>query len=157
RLLHDFSSDWLTDEAMLAQFDRGLRLTIEQLERIGPFDMRNVTILLADDFPPRADAETFTSFAAWTLPDATGMEGECQVVIFLLGPGAGAEHAASVTAHEIFHCVQKANLSPELMTSHTADRKGGAWWMEGSAEWFASAAAPELSGFQRRVDRKSVV
>ncbi len=152
RLLHDLSADWLADEAMLAQFDRGVRGAIEQLGRIGAFDMRDVTILLADDFPPREDAETFSNFAGWTLPDETGMEDECQVVIFLLGPGGGAEHAAAVTAHEIFHCVQKATLSPELMTSHTADGKGGAWWMEGSAEWFASAAAPELSGFQRRVD-----
>lgn len=152
RLLHDLSADWLADEAMLAQFDRGVRLAVEELGRIGAFDMRNVSILLADDFPPRADAETFTTFAAWTLPDATGLEGECQVVIFLLGPGADARDAASVTAHEIFHCVQKANLSPELMTSHTADRKGGTWWMEGSAEWFASAAVPDLSDLQNRVD-----
>ena len=56
RLLHDFSSDWLTDEAMLAGFDRGVRLAVEQLGRIGSFDMKNVSILLADDFPPRADA-----------------------------------------------------------------------------------------------------
>lgn len=152
RILHDFSSDWLTDEAMLAQFDRGVRLAAEQLGRIGPFEMRDVTILLADDFPPRRDAETFTNFAAWTQPDDTGLEGECQIVLFLLGPGAGADHAATVIAHEIFHCVQKANLSPGQMTSHTADGHGGAWWMEGSAEWFASAAVPELSTMQDRVD-----
>ncbi len=156
RVLHDLNADWITDEALLAQVDRGVHAAVAQLGRMGTFDLRDVSILVADDFPPREDAEAFSNFAAWTYSDPTGAETECQIVFFVLGPGGFEDHAAAVIAHEIFHCVQKATLSPEQTNSVRAvgeDARGGAWWMEASADWFASMAVDGPAYFQRRAER----
>lgn len=155
RVLHDLNADWVTDEALMAEIDRGVRAAAAQLERMGTFDLRDVSILVADDFPPREDAETFSNFAGWTYADPTGSERECQIAFFVLGPGGKTDYAAAVIAHEIFHCVQKATLSPEQTNSIVGmgfEARGGAWWMEGSADWFASMAVEGPAYFQRRVD-----
>ena len=156
RVLHDLNADWITDETLMAEVDRGVHAAVAQLSRVGTFDMRDVSILVADDFPPRADAETFTDFAAWTYSDPAGTETECQVVFFVLGPGGFEEHAAAVIAHEIFHCVQKASLSPEqnnTILDVGDEARGGAWWREASADWFASMAVDGPAYFQTRADR----
>lgn len=155
RVLHDLNADWITDEALMAEIDRGVRSAVVQLGRMGTFDIRDVSVLVADDFPPSRDAESFREIAAWTYLDPTGTEPECQVTLFVIGPGGAAEHAAVAIAHEIFHCVQKASLSPEQTNSVTSvggEARGGAWWLEASADWFASMAVEGPSYFQQRID-----
>lgn len=156
RVLHDLNADWITDEALLAEVDQGVQAAVAQLGRVGTFDMRDVSILVADDFPPRTGAETFANYAAWTYADPAGTETECQVVFFVLGPGGDQRYAAAAIAHEIFHCVQKASLSPEQNNTIAGvghDARGGGWWREASADWFASMAVADPAYFQNRADQ----
>ncbi|NEX91469.1 hypothetical protein [Caulobacter sp. 17J65-9] len=152
RIIQDISADWAADEGRMADYQRGVQAAIDMLGRMGPYRMHDVTILFADDFAPRRDAERFSGIAGFTYMDPPKSD-ECQIVFFLLGAGATHERGAAVVAHEIFHCVQKANLSPGQMTSMTEAGDGGAWWIEGSAAWFASAALPEADAYlQRHLD-----
>src|SRR3546814_5219487 len=76
---------------------------------------------------------------------------ECRIVLYLIGSGASREEAATTLAHEIFHCVQAATYSPGQYGAYRSEG-GAAWWIEGSAEWFASLALPDDSMYQSRVD-----
>ena len=64
-------------------------------------------------------------------------------------------------AHEMFHCVQYASLSPEQMATYGA---GGDWWIEGSAEYFANLTLPGrnyhpdlIEAFQSRATSTSLL
>lgn len=141
RILHDLMADWIISSGEMAEFDRGVRAAAEAIGRLGGVDLEDVTILLADDLPPREDADTFSNIAAWTEFDN---DGECRITVYLVGPASRPEYAAWLTAHEIFHCVQTANLRPEQMqTSSIGEGSGGDWWIEGSATWFAALALPD--------------
>jgi hypothetical protein len=142
RLLHDRNGGWALASDALEGFERGVRGAQAALEQIGPFRMDNVTVLLIDGLPPRADdSDGFSNIAASTLAS----DGECRIAIYLLGPAGDATFAAYVAAHEIFHCVQEATLSPAQMSSGSGGTgAGGDWWIEGSADWFAALALAEL-------------
>src|SRR5690606_23438510 len=85
---------------------------------------------------------------------ADASDGECRIAVYLLSVGATVEHAAYVIAHEFFHCVQEASLSPAQMGSSGAGTGvGGDWWIEGSAEWFAALSLPELGPLDDRIHR----
>lgn len=142
RIVHDFNADWIVSSGEMAEFDRGVRAAAEAIGRLGGVELEDITVLLADDFPPRADADTFSNIAAWAEFDN---DGECHIAVFLVGPASLPEHAAWVVAHEIFHCVQAANLTPaQLSTGSVGEGGGGDWWIEGSATWFAALAVPEI-------------
>lgn len=149
RVLHDLSADWIVDDSLLAEVDRGVRLAVDALSRIGRFEIVDTSILVADDLPPDETAEAMGGIAAIT--NYAGDPGECQVTFYALGPGADRSYAAAVVAHEIFHCVQRSTFDPRILENlHTG--RGPAWWLEGSADWFASMAVPEPAYFQRRAD-----
>ncbi|MGH6950641.1 MAG: hypothetical protein ACREH4_07195 [Vitreimonas sp.] len=150
RIIHDRSADWIADASSMAAFERGARSAVEAIGRLGGVDLENVTLLLADDFPPRADAHTFSDIAALAEFDN---DGECRVVFYLAGPVSLAEHAAWVTAHEVFHCVQAANLAPAQISSGSNGLGGGGdWWIEGSASWFAALSVPDLETMRGFLD-----
>ncbi len=140
RIVHDRMADWIVSSGELAEFDRGARAAAAAIGRLGDIDLEDVTILLADDFPPREDADSFSNIAAWTEFDR---DGECRIAVYLVGPASRPAFAAWLIAHEIFHCVQVANLSAEQMaTGSIGVGGGGDWWIEGSATWFAALAVP---------------
>ncbi|MGQ0531100.1 MAG: hypothetical protein ACT4OF_00225 [Caulobacteraceae bacterium] len=141
RIVHDHSADWIADEAAMREFDRAVRASAEAIGLLGGVELEDVTVFLADDFPPGEGAERFSDIAALT---EFSNDGECRIIVYLAGPASVSDYAASVVAHEIFHCVQVANLRPEQMGSGSVGRGGGAdWWLEGSATWFAALAVPD--------------
>jgi hypothetical protein len=149
RLIHDLNADWILEPASMRDFERGVRASVAALGTLGRYSIGDVTILLADDFPPPSATEAFSGIMA--MANGTADSSECQIVLYLIGSGASREEAATTVAHEIFHCVQAATYSPGQYGAYR--REGGAaWWIEGSAEWFASLALPDDSMYQARVD-----
>jgi len=141
RIIHDRNADWIADDSTMAAFERGVRAAAETIGRLGGVELEDVTILLADDLPPGSTAEAFSNIAGQT---EFTRDDECHVVLYLIGPASDPELAASIAAHEIFHCVQVANLSAAQMASGASGTgAGGDWWLEGSAEWFSALALPD--------------
>ncbi len=132
----------------MRDFERGVRASVAALGTLGRYSIGDVTILLAYLFPLPA-TEAFSGIMA--MANGAADSSECQIVLYLIGSGASREEAATTVAHEIFHCVQAATYSPGQYGAYR--RVGGAaWWIEGSAKWFASLALPDDSMYQSRVD-----
>jgi hypothetical protein len=133
---------------MIDEFERGLRGAADALSLISTFRLDDVTVMLIDGPPPReASSDRFSNIAA----QADASDGECRIAVYLLSAGATVEHAAYVIAHEFFHCVQEASLSPAQMSSGSAGTGvGGDWWIEGSADWFAALSLPEIGPLDDR-------
>ena len=55
-------ADWIADGRAMAEFDRGARLAAAAIARLGAVQLEDITILLADDFPPR-EGERFSDIA----------------------------------------------------------------------------------------------
>lgn len=147
RIIHDSNIDWAAGEADLARFDAGIRAAADGIRQLGDIDLMDITVLLADDFPPPEGDERFSNINAWS--NAENPE-ECRVTVFVVG--ASPENAMVDVAHEIFHCVQSANLTAaQNATSGFGLGTGGDWWIEGSAEWFAALALPDAAVINRRV------
>lgn len=141
RIIHHPDADWIADGSTMAEFDRGARLAAAAIARLGDVQLEDITILLADDFPPR-DGEVFSDIAGQA--EFRNDDGECHVIFFLAGPASDTAYAASIVAHELFHCVQVANLTTAQVTSGAnGTGAGGDWWLEGSASWFAALAVPD--------------
>ncbi|PRH82423.1 hypothetical protein [Arenimonas caeni] len=149
RVVHDRSADWIVEESLLEEIDRGVRLTAEALQHIGRFEIVDTTVLVADDLPPDETLDEIGGIAG--MANFAGNHGECQVIFYAMGPGADLSHAAAVVAHELFHCVQRSTFDPRILDALVTAR-GPAWWLEGSADWFASMAVPDPAYFQRRAD-----
>lgn len=154
RVIHHRHADWVADAALLGRFDEGVHGVAAAVGRLGALRLKNITVLLLDSgyVAPDVSAEG-GSIVASMIPAEVD---ECRLVIYLLSAAADRDHAAQVVAHELFHCVQQANLSPARMRSGaTGTAAGGDWWLEGSAEWFAQLAVPERARplFERRVQR----
>jgi hypothetical protein len=151
RLIHDRNAAWALSPGVVEEFERGLRASADALELIGPFRLDHVTVLLIDGLPPReGSSEDFSNIAA----QAGASHSECRIGIYLLSAAGRMEHAASVVAHELFHCVQEATLSAaQMRSSGGGTGAGGDWWLEGSAEWFAALALPELGPLADRLAR----
>lgn len=149
RLIHDRNAGWALLPGVVSEFERGIRAAAEALQQIGSFDMDDVTILLIDDLPPREESsESFSDIAA----TAGANNHECHIGAYLLSPGGTVSYAAYVVAHEIFHCVQRASLTPaQNSTGGLGTGSGGDWWLEGSAEWFAALSLPDAGELVHRI------
>ncbi|MBO9357635.1 hypothetical protein GG851_26890 [Bordetella petrii] len=149
RLVHDRDAGWALLPGVVNEFERGIRAAAEALQQIGSFDMDDVTVLLIDGLPPReGSSESFSDIAA----TAGASNHECHIGAYLLSPGGTVSYAAYVVAHEIFHCVQRASLTPaQNSTGGLGTGSGGDWWLEGSAEWFAALSLPvrRVAGHRR--------
>ncbi len=151
RILHDFNADWIVSSGEMREFERGVTLAAAAIPDLGRVHLEDITVLLADDFPPRDGADDFSNIAAWT--EMTN-DGECLITVYLVGPASRPEFAASVVAHEIFHCVQTANLTEGQINSPggLGEGGGGNWWLEGSATWFNAYAVPEVGPLRQFIN-----
>ena len=152
RVIRHVVSDWAEGPGVSVSVERGVRASATAMPRLGDFRVGNVSILLLDNFGPGERTENFGQIAAWTNP---GPDGECLITLWLLGPASHAELAGPVIAHELMHCVQLASLTPGQMASASPGgvSGGGAWWMEGSADWFSTVALPTAPFMAGRVER----
>ncbi|MEZ5670337.1 MAG: hypothetical protein R3F55_23485 [Alphaproteobacteria bacterium] len=148
RAIRDASADWIVGPAVLADIERGARASVTAMALLGNYRIADVTILMLDDAHATADL-TGSGRYVGALTNGFADSAECLVTSFLLGPAGEGERVAYNAAHEIFHCIQAASLSPEQYATAVG---GGAWWAEGSAEYFASLALPELGDIHRRAD-----
>ncbi len=159
RIIHDFNAEWITGSGVLPEFDRGVRGAAEAIGRLGGVELNDITVFLTDDLPPPEGAHQFSNIAAEVgfrrtpRPGDADQNGECGLTVYLGGPAGARHYAAQVIAHEIFHCVQLANLSDAQMSSGRGGLGGGGdWWIEGSAEWFTALALPDPGPLPERVD-----
>lgn len=147
RGIRDASADWGFRPGALAQIEVGARAAINAMSQLGAFQVEDITILILDDsydllsIPPGSDG----SVAAVTNGNIAG--DECYITSFMFGPTGRAAEIPQTTAHEIFHCIQAASLSAAQWTTTDA---GGAWWAEGSAEYFAALAVPDVGDMHHR-------
>lgn len=130
-----------------AAVEAGVIRARERLGELGEYRLHNTTILMSrarsspDEPQPR-----FGYSDAWTVPGTDVRDNqECHITLFIQ-TDFSAEEIHYAVAHELFHCVQKATLSELILRTQTTT---GAWWSEGSAEWFAALTA----GPQMRWDR----
>jgi hypothetical protein len=142
RVIQHLVADWATAPGAMRSIKDGVAASAAAMPRLGSFRIPDVTILLVDGFGPASGgSEDFGDIAAET---RFASADECRITLWLLGPGARASYAASVVAHELFHCVQAASTSRAQMFSYPRPGfpGGGAWWQEGSADWFSTLAVP---------------
>jgi len=151
RLIHDRNAGWALLPGVLEEFQRGIRAAAQALRQIGSYEIDDTTVLLIDGLTPREESsESFSDIAAST----SFSDHECHISAYLLSAGGTTSYAAYVVAHEIFHCVQGATLTPaQVDTSSGGVGSGGDWWLEGTAEWFAALSLPEVTTLQRWIAR----
>jgi hypothetical protein len=145
RGIADLNADWAFQPSTVAAAEAAAREATAGLAGLGTYRVGDVTILLlADQFAPEAtrdpDARQVLAQAWDPLKRAAS---ECRMTLFLWGAGGVTEDFPTTLAHELFHCVQYATLSPDQMATLGA---GGDWWIEGSAEAFAAYAIVESRG-----------
>ena len=145
RGIADLNADWSFQPGTIAASEAAARQATAALADLGNYRIGDVTILLlADQLEPEAtvrrDAGPVLA-QAWDPADSA--VSECRMTQFLWGRGGVTADFPTTLAHELFHCVQYATLSPDQMATLT---KGGDWWIEGSAEAFAAFAIPDSIG-----------
>ena len=145
RAIADLNADWAFRPGTVAAVEAGAREAVAGLAGPGTYRVGDVTILLlSDQFAPEAtrDPDARQVLAqAWDPLDRAASE--CRMTLFLWGAGGVTEDFPMTLAHELFHCVQYATLSPDQMATLGAQ---GDWWIEGSAEAFAAHAIAESRG-----------
>ena len=149
RGIADLNADWAFRPGAADAVEQGAHLAAEALPSLVDYRIGDVTILLLGDrFTPESEATPGPQVLAqaWD-PDApvTG-RGDCRLTAFLWGPGGITGDIPTSIAHEMFHCLQFATLSPDQMAGVGA---GADWWIEGSAEYFAAFAVPDAAGTDR--------
>lgn len=87
------------------------------------------TILLTDSVPPHEEIAH-----AWHFGD------ECVIPFYKQQEGMSENEFIFSMAHEMFHCIQHHTWPGQM-----AIYPDGAWWVEGSAEYFAQLAMPGTS------------
>lgn len=145
RGIADLNAGWAFQPDTVAAVAAAAQEATDGLAGLGTYRVGDVTILLlADQFAPEAtrdpDARQVLAQAWDPLKRAAS---ECRMTLFLWGAGGVTEDFPTTLAHELFHCVQYATLSPDQMATLGA---GGDWWIEGSAEAFAAHAVAESRG-----------
>lgn len=131
RIVHEAGYPASDIGAVMAEARRGVEAAERALLSIGEGTIQPLTLFASSMLPaagtPADDEET--EGAAVTAPDG------CRLIVY---PGiAGRGELAYLIAHEFFHCVQYATQGRVKTMSG-----GNAWWVEGSAEWFAALAFP---------------
>jgi hypothetical protein len=145
RGIADLNADWAFQPGTVAAAEAAAREATAGLPALGTYRIGDVTILLlSDQLRPeetRRHGERDVLAQAWDPLDRVASE--CRMTMFLWGEGGATEGFPTTLAHELFHCVQYATLSPEQMATFT---KFGDWWIEGSAEAYAAFAIADSRG-----------
>lgn len=152
RGIADLNADWAFQPDTVAAVEAAAHRAVDGLADLGNYRLSNVTILLlADQYRPLGglvpDDPASTRpreilAQAWD-PTSGAPLGDCRMTLFLWGAGGVTADFPTTLAHELFHCVQYATLSPEQMQTFGSR---GDWWIEGSAEYFAAHAIPDSVG-----------
>ncbi|MGQ0534005.1 MAG: hypothetical protein ACT4OF_15130 [Caulobacteraceae bacterium] len=131
----------------LAAIEAGVVRARERMTGLGEYRLHDTAILISRArSSPTEPQPRFGYSDAWTVPGASAdRTTECHITLFIQ-TDYSTEEIYYVVAHELFHCIQKATLSSLIVRSQNST---GAWWSEGSAEWFAAWTA----GAQSRWDR----
>jgi hypothetical protein len=145
RGIADLNADWAFQPDTVAAAEAAAREATAGLADLGNYRIGDVSILLlADQFAPE---ETRDRHARQVLAQAWDpldrVASECRMTLFLWGAGGATDTFPTTLAHELFHCVQYASLSPDQMATFGAM---GDWWIEGSAEAFAAHAIADSRG-----------
>ena len=145
RAIGDVNTPTLLRRGDIARIEASVRRVTEKLSELGDYRIHDVTYLVslmpsdpdrgAIVLPDGRRKHVGTGPAtAWTLPSASGTRPACRVTLFFF-PAFSGEEMLYTIAHETFHCVQQASLTP---TQAETTMSGGLWWGEGSAELFAA-------------------
>jgi|GEM_PF-685680 len=162
RGIGDVNAPTLLRRGDIARVEAGARRAAARLADLGDYRINDVTYLVTTLPSEAMTARVFLpdgsqkhgGAAGWALTSPRADRPECPVTLFLFDRFEG-DDIAFVVAHETFHCVQNATLTPEQGNSRSS---GGLWWGEGSAELFAahvSRAGTEwnrASRFRRAVE-----
>jgi hypothetical protein len=98
------------------------------MEAMGPLDLPEVSVLLTSLTDELEDeGEIVRAHAVAWSPH----ENECFITFYKLDEPVAVDEFVFTYAHELFHCVQQKTWGRETMGVHHA------WWVEGSAEYFA--------------------
>jgi hypothetical protein len=119
--------------------ERGARLSAQRMAALGDYTIENTTILMAfATAESLAEEPASGRTAAWTLSadHSTPAFNECHITLFLLNDYSTDVEIPHSVAHELFHCIQSATLTPAQFATRTGK---GIWWIEGSAEMFAAS------------------
>ncbi|MBL8537110.1 MAG: hypothetical protein JNM59_06870 [Hyphomonadaceae bacterium] len=142
RGIGDVNADTLAAPGAFSAVEDGARRAAQYMASLGNYRIENATILMAFDVSRPGELSDDPSVraeggaGAWTSPPGE----ECLVTVFMITDASARGELQYATAHELFHCIQNATLSPE---QNAASYGAGLWWVEGSAEWFAAAAIGE--------------
>lgn len=120
---HDTYPDLL---GFVTDIQRGIERAADALMQIGEGAPGPITVWASNLASEESDSGGDTQAAAYPVDEA---DGECVLAIY---EASSAAHAPYVAAHEFFHCVQFATVGRKAL------RAASAWWVEGTAEWFAS-------------------
>ena len=110
----------------VADIRRGIETAAAMLRAIGEGDTADITIWASALASPEDDIGVT---GATALP-LGAIGSECVISLYSGGD------SAYVAAHEFFHCVQYATVGTKSLSREST------WWVEGSAEWFASSVFP---------------
>lgn len=128
----------------------------DTLREIGRGTVPNLLVLItgllpSEEIPDPEDAEA-TAADRLTFMEgvANGRSGD-QCLLVVYPANIEALYLRFVVAHEFFHCVQYALAGPQMAARD--DDRPDRWWVEGTAEWFANLAYPELDASARYVAR----
>lgn len=151
RGIADLNADWAFQPDTVGAAESAARQAVAGLDDLGDYLIGDVSILLlSDQFAPESSIDpadpagaTGRDVLATAWDPGLTPTGECRMTMFLWGTGGIVAEFATTVAHELFHCVQYASLSPAQMA--TLDT-GGRWWIEGSAEYYAAATIPDSVG-----------
>lgn len=143
RGIMDISADWAFLPGALAGVERGVQLAVDEMGRLGGFEIDDVTILILDDAyeldTPAGEPTVVGMTNGIPGPDGS-RRGECLITQYMFRAGADANSATLTTVHEIFHCLQYASLTQAQMNTVG---NGGDWWIEGTASLFEARAVPD--------------
>lgn len=145
RGIADLNADWAFQPDTVAAAEAAAREATVGLAGLGTYRVGDVTILLlADQFAPEATRDRHArQVLAQAWDPLKRAASECRMTLFQWGAGGVTEDFPTTMAHELFHCVQYATLSPDQMATLGA---GSDWWIEGSAEAYAAYAIADSRG-----------
>jgi len=144
--------------ALLEPTTTAVRDSVEAYNRYGPASVITADVVFTELAFLESDGRRTDNVLAVASPDEG--RSRCYVAIF---PSAASEPTSLpfVLAHELFHCYQYTNLSPQ---ESGPPPEVNEWWVEGSANYFASVVYPannfewEYAGwFDRRSERRSLL